>query len=215
MDNERIAAYLRSLKQTEDPFLAKLRKEALETGVPILRTDTEALLSFFTELVKPSEILELGTAIGYSGTVMLRHGNARLTTVENYAPRIERAKRTFEEAGLSERVTLIPEDAGEVLKRLSGPYDLIFLDAAKAQYVTWLPEILRLMKPGSVLIADNVFQDGNVLESRFAVRKRDRTVHERMRAFLEAVERNPDLESAVLNVGDGVSVSVLKGAMRS
>ena len=105
---------------------------------------------------------------------------------------------------------LFVEDASEVLPKLKGPFDLLFLDAAKAQYVVWLPELLRLMRPGSVLISDNVFREGSILESRYAIRRRDRTIHDRMRAFLLEIKRSDELESMILPLGDGVAVSVKK-----
>lgn len=213
MNEERIAAYIRSLPKEKDPFLVELRERAREAGVPIIRSETEALLAFFAGLLKPRRILELGTAVGYSGNVLLKSSpGATLVTVENYEPRFREAERNFETAGTRDRATLLFQDAGEYLRNSGDSFDFIFLDAAKAQYKVWLPELKRLLTPGGVLIADNVFQDGNVLESRYAVLRRDRTIHDRMRAFLEEIHRDPVLESVVLSVGDGVSVSFKKGA---
>ena len=211
MDEDRIAAFIRSFEANGDPFLARLRRTAEERRIPILKPETEALLSFFAELKKPERALEIGTAIGYSGTVLLKKSAAtRLFTVENDEARASEAAENFCRAGVSDRVELFVEDASEVLPKLKGPFDLLFLDAAKAQYVVWLPELLRLMRPGSVLISDNVFREGSILESRYAIRRRDRTIHDRMRAFLLEIKRSDELESMILPLGDGVAVSVKK-----
>ena len=208
--SERISAYLRSLVRPKSVFTETLRKEAIASGVPVIREEEEPLLQFFAELLKPEEVLEVGTAIGYSALLFaeaLPEGS-RITTIENDPGRIESARANFERAGQSERIRLIPGDAGEVLKTLPGPYRLIFLDAAKAQYQLWLPELLRLLPEGGVLIADNVFQDGDVLESGYLVERRDRTIHKRMRAFLSEITGRDDLQTAVLPIGDGVSVTL-------
>lgn len=212
MEESRIASFLRSEIQPKTPYLEQLRKEAQENGVPIVKPETEALLSFFVQLLQPKQVLEVGTAIGYSGLSMLHDmpGDAHLTTMENYPPRIESAKNHFAEAGEEERVTLLEGDADEYLKTLSGPYDLIFMDAAKAQYIVWLPDILRLLAPSGVLISDNVFHDGEILESRYSIPRRDRTIHKRMREYLWELKHHPQLSTAVLPLGDGVAVTTWK-----
>ena len=209
---ERIASYICSLEGPEDPVLQCIREEALKDGVPIVRKETEALLSFFTDLLQPKRILEVGCAIGYSAILMSMHQpeDGTLTTIENYAPRIPAAQENFRRAGRGDRIMLLPGDAGEILKTLAGPYDLIFMDAAKAQYIVWLPEVLRLLAPGGVLISDNVFQDGDVLESRYAVIRRNRTIHSRMRAYLQTLKHREDLSTMVLPLGDGVAVTAWK-----
>ena len=212
MDSERLSSFIRSLEPPKSPVLEEIREEAVREGVPVIRTETGALLLFFVNLLRPSRILEIGCGTGYSASLMLSEAprGAMLETIENYPPRIDKARENFIKAGVSERVTLYTADAAEVLSGLTGPYDLIFLDAAKAQYIVWLPEILRLLSPNGVLIADNVLQEGDILESRYAVRRRDRTIHKRMREFLYAVKHEPSLSTAVLPLGDGVTVSVKK-----
>ena len=213
MDQERISEYLHSLEPDPEPFLSDLREYAKENDVPIVRRETESFLKTVTELMRPGEILEIGSAIGYS-TIILARAGGNVTTIENYEKRIPAAVSNIEKAGLSGRVHLIPEDAGPVLRRLSEEgrkYDLIFLDAAKGQYLVWLPDILHLMKNGSVLVADNVLQDNTVMESRFTVARRDRTTHERMREFLYQIKHLECLTSSILPVGDGVAFCVYKG----
>ena len=209
---DRLTSYLHSLEPENTPLLAELRRYAGEHDVPIIRRETESFLKTVTRMLRPGKILEIGTAIGYSSIVMAQNSNAVITTIENYEKRIPVAEENIRRAGLEDRISLRRGDAGEVLPALSGAgqsYDLIFLDAAKGQYLIWLPCILLLMHEGSVLIADNVLQEQTVTESRFTVPRRERTTHERMREFLYRIKHHPALESAVLSIGDGISMSVM------
>lgn len=214
MEQKRISAYLASLESEPEPLLRELRAYAAGHDVPILRAETERFLYTLIAAKRPRHILEIGTAIGYSGIVMLRAcAEAKLLTVESYEKRIPLARANFARAGaaLSARTELLHEDAGVVLKRLSGgrrQFDFVFLDAAKGQYFNWLPDIIAVLEEGGLLLADNVLQDNTVMESRFTVERRDRTTHERMRAFLYAVKHTPELVSSILPLGDGVSLSV-------
>jgi len=209
-DPERIREFISSLEPPEDPFLSDLRVFAEVNGVPIVRPQTEGLLAFFVDLLQPERILEVGCAIGYSAIAMGKHmpEGGTIDTIENYAPRIPEARKNFEKAGLSDRITLYEGDAAEVLKTLSGPYDLIFMDAAKAQYIRWLPRVLELLSDRGVLISDNVLQEGDVTESRYAVTRRDRTIHKRMREYLYTIKHDEHLSSVVLPLGDGVALTV-------
>ncbi|MBR3036421.1 MAG: O-methyltransferase [Lachnospiraceae bacterium] len=211
-DPDRLRAFIASLEPPKDAFLEELRAYAEENDVPIVRPETEALLTFLTDLLRPARILEVGCAIGYSAIAMGRHlpEGASIDTIENYAPRIPLAKENFEKARLSERITLYEGDASDILPTLPGPYDLIFMDAAKAQYIHWLPEVLRLLSDRGLLVSDNVLQDGDVLQSRYAVTRRDRTIHKRMREYLYTLKHDEHLSSAVLSIGDGVALTVKK-----
>ena len=153
--------------------------------------------------------MEVGTGTGYSALLMLESmpENGTITTIENWPPRINEAKKNFERAGAKERITLMEGDAGVILPELQGQYDLIFMDAAKAQYITWLPEIKRLLSSGGLLISDNIFQEGEILESRYAVTRRDRTIHQRMREYLSALFSDPELTTMLIPLGDGVLVT--------
>ena len=159
-----------------------------------------------------SDLLEVGTAVGYSTLLMAgaMPENCRITTIEKYEKRIPEALENFERAGESERITLLPGDAGEILKKLTGPYDFIFMDAAKGQYLVWLPEIMRLMVPGSMLVSDNVLQDGDIIESRYAVERRNRTIHARMREYLYELKHTDSLATSIIPIGDGVALSVFR-----
>ena len=125
-----------------------------------------------------------------------------------YEKRIPLAKENFRRAGKQDQITLLEGDALELLKELTGPYDFIFMDAAKGQYIYFLSDILRLLAPGGLLVSDNVLQDGDILESRYAVTRRNRTIHSRMREYLYELKHNDLLQTDILPVGDGVTVSV-------
>ena len=159
---------------------------------------------------QPKRILEVGTAVGYSALLMAQvmPEGTDIITIEKYEPRIPVARRHFEEAGLSDRITLLEGDAGEILKELDGSFDFIFMDAAKGQYIHWLPDILRLLSTGGVLFSDNVLQDGDIIESRFAVERRNRTIHARMRGYLYTLTHMPEFQTSVVPIGDGVALSV-------
>lgn len=207
--SDRLTEYLHSLERPRGDFLNKLREYAVNNDVPIVREETESLLRTLIRINKPHSILEIGTAVAYSTIVMAGESDADIITVESYEKRIRIAGENIKKAKLDKRITLLEEDAGELLKTLDKSFDMIFLDAAKAQYVIWLPDIMRLMHEGSVLIADNVLQDKTVIESRFAVSRRERTIHERMREFLTEIKHNDRLSTSILPVGDGVSLSVM------
>ena len=160
----------------------------------------------------PKNILEVGAAVGYSSILMSENidDDARITTIENYDKRIAKAKENIRRAGKENVITLLEGDAGEILKNLSGSYDFIFMDAAKAQYIVILPEIMRLLASGGILITDNVLQEGDLVQSRFAVCRRDRTIHSRMREYLYAVTHSNELVTSVIPLGDGITFSVKK-----
>ncbi len=209
----RIAEYIDSLESSQGSLLDSVEQEARKNRVPIIRRETGALLRTLITAAAPSHILEIGTAVGYSALLMCRAmpRDCHITTIEKYEKRIPIARENFRRAGEESRITFLEGDAGEWLKKLAGKkYDLVFLDAAKAQYAVWLPLILEVMAEGGMLISDNVLQDGDVAQSRFALPRRDRTIHSRMREYLYELKHSKELETAILPVGDGVAVSVKK-----
>lgn len=211
--DERMSAFIDSMDSGKTSFLDEIEEYALQTQVPVIRKSMQQLLRFLLTLTKPKNILEVGTAIGFSALLMSEYApeDAHITTIEKYEKRIPIAKENFARAGKSEQITLLEGDAAEILKDLDGMYDLIFMDAAKGQYIHFMPEILRLLAPGGLLISDNVLQDGDIIESRFAVTRRNRTIHSRMREYLYELTHHPELETTILPVGDGVTLSVKKG----
>lgn len=208
--DERTAVFIDSLDKGNSSFLNQIEKEALEAQIPIIRRSTQSLLKFLLALRRPAEILEVGTAVGFSALLMSEYGEkgCRVTTIEKQEDRIAAARENFRRAGREDRITLLEGDALTLLKGLAGSYDMIFMDAAKGQYIHFFPEVLRLLSPGGLLVSDNVLQDGDVIQSRFAVTRRNRTIHARMREYLYLIKHHPALESAVLPVGDGVALSV-------
>ena len=187
--------------------------QALADRVPIIRKETQSFLKVLLQIERPGSILELGTAVGFSALLMSAYApeGCRITTIENYEKRIPIARENFRRAGKEKDITLLEGDALEVMRGLEGPFDLIFMDAAKAQYIHYLPEALRLLEEGGVLVTDNVLQDGDIMESRFAVERRNRTIHKRMREYLYQLKHDERLLTSILPLGDGLAVSVKKG----
>ncbi|MCR4791569.1 MAG: O-methyltransferase [Lachnospiraceae bacterium] len=220
MNISRTEKYIDLTQEQLPGYLDEVRSDALEHGIPIIRPSVQGLLRFLVRYAKPSNILEIGTAVGFSALLMHEYApGARITTVENYEPRLIKARENFAKYAAEKpdscegdefgSIHLYGADAEELLPKLDDEaYDLIFLDAAKGQYIVLLPELVRLLKPGGMLVSDNCMQDGDVIESRYAVRRRDRTIHDRMREYLSAVSDHPLLYSAILPMADGVTVSV-------
>ncbi len=209
-ERERIADFIVSLERGDGDLCHEIAKRAREDRVPIIRAETAAFLKTMTAAVSPKAILEVGTAVGYSALLMAQASSedCAITTIEKYEKRILKARENFRQAGMEERITLLEGDAGRILAGLTGSYDLIFMDAAKGQYIHWLPDVLRLLSPGGMLISDNVLQDNTILESRFAIERRDRTIHSRMREYLFQLKNHRDLTTSIIPIGDGVTVSV-------
>lgn len=208
--DERMITFINSMDAGHTPYLEKLEQEAKKNFVPIIRREMQSFLKVFLKIQQPKRILEVGTAIGFSALFMAEYApeNCEITTIENYEKRIPIAREHFREAGRQAKITLLPGDARELLKTLEDTYDLIFMDAAKGQYIHFLPEILRLMHPGSVLISDNVLQDGNIVESHYIVERRNRTIYKRMREYLYTLKHHEELETAIIPLGDGITLSV-------
>ena len=204
---------LTSMPLTDE--LEKVKSEALEGGIPIIRPSVCGLLRFLMGYVKPAKILEVGTAVGFSALLMHEYApGAQITTIENYEPRLIKARENFSRYAGDDRpgITLLEGDAEKILPNLQDEaYDFIFLDSAKAQYITFLPELIRVLAPGGMLVSDNCLQDGDVIESRYAVRRRDRTIHDRMRMYLNEVASNPQLKTVILPMADGVTISYKAG----
>ena len=193
-------------------MIEEIEQEALDTFVPIIRKETQSFLKVLLMMKKPLRVLEVGTAIGFSAILMSEYipEQGHITTIEKYEKRIPIAKENFRRAGKEDQITLIEGDALEVMKSLNGSYDFIFMDAAKGQYIHYMPEAIRLLEPGGVLVSDNVLQDGDIIESRYAVERRNRTIHSRMREYLYELKHKEELQTSILPLGDGVALSVKK-----
>lgn len=211
---DRVVDFIRSFARDSDsPMLHRIREEARSGGIPIIRRETEDLIKVLLQMKKPERILEVGTAIGFSAVLMAQNtpDHVTLTTIENYPPRIIRARENIKDAGLTDRIHMIEGDAAEVLKGLEGSYDFIFMDAAKGQYLHFFPEVMRLLSPDGVLVSDNVLFDGDIYQSRYAIRRRNHTIHNRMREYLYVLTHDDSLSTVILQTGDGVAVSVKSG----
>lgn len=210
--DERIASFINSFNSDYDDVITAIRKEAEEQEVPVIRKEAGEFIKLLLMIKKPVKILEIGTAVGFSAIFMSRfiRADGHITTIENYPPRIEKAKENIRYAGTGEKITLLEGDANEILGTLQGPFDFIFMDAAKGQYGNFFQKTIPLLAPEGILLCDNVLQDGDVLESRFAVTRRNRTIHARMREFLYEIKHDERLETAILNIGDGMSLSIKK-----
>lgn len=213
--DEHITSYLHSLGRERSPLLEEMRRFAAETGVPIIRREMESLIEVLLELRKPETVLEIGTGIGFSAIFMAECGKEirQIVTIENYPPRIALAKeylKRWESAEEEAEIRLLEADAAETVKEIKDSFDLIFLDGPKAQYPLLLPELKRLLKPGGILLSDNVLQEGDLVKSRYLMPRRERTIHERMREFLYRITHDEDLTTTILPLGDGASVSVRK-----
>ena len=209
VEQDRIKAFINSLDRGNEPYLDELEIIAKQQDVPIIRKDTQALLKFLMVQSKPLNILEVGAATGFSALLMAEYSSpeTKITTIEKYEKRIPVARENFIKYDRDNKITLLEGDATEILKALQPGYDFIFMDAAKGQYINFLPDCTRILNKGGLLISDNVLQDGDVIESRFAVTRRNRTIHARMREYLYELKHNDNYETVILTVGDGMTLS--------
>ena len=208
--DERMVTYIRSLEVPESAVIEAIEQEALRDRVPIIRKEMQSFLKVLLMIKRPMRILEVGAAVGFSSILMSEYmpEDGHITTIENYDKRIPIARANFKRAGKGEQIDLIEGDALEVMHGLEGPYDLIFVDAAKGQYIHYLPEVMRLLGTDGVLVSDNVLQEGDIIESRFAVERRNRTIHSRMREYLYELKHHDQLQTSIIPLGDGVALSV-------
>ena len=219
---ERTEIFIESLNEGNTEFLDNLEAEANRDNVPIIRKSMQRFLKLMLELKKPKNILEVGTAVGFSAILMAQYSQSdcHITTIEKYEKRIPVAKDNFLKSGFNDKITLIEGDAKDILNELlenengddkfAGRYDMIFMDAAKGQYINFLPNAVKLLKKGGVLITDNVLQDDTVIQSKFTVVRRDRTIHKRMREYIRALIKSDEHTTDIVQLGDGISVSVKK-----
>lgn len=207
--DERMVTYINSLDEGHTPFLEELERHAKKDGVPIIRREMQSFLKVLMEAFRPERILEVGTAVGFSALLMKEYNPVpcQIVTIENYEKRIPIARENFRKAGCENQIHLIAGDAADVLKTLEGTFDFIFMDAAKGQYLHFLPEILRLLRSGGVLVSDNVLQEGDLIESKYAVERRNRTIYKRMREYLYELKHNELLVTSLIPLGDGVAIS--------
>ena len=210
--DERMVTYINSLDMGNTPLLNEIEREAKADLVPVIRREMQSFLKVLLAIHRPLRVLEVGTAVGFSALLFCEYGpeNMQVTTIEKYEKRIPIARENFRRAGRENQITLLEGDAADILKELQEPYDLIFMDAAKGQYLNFLPDVIALMADNAMLVSDNIFHDGDVLESRYAVLRRDRTIHGRMREYLQVLCEKEELETICLPIADGMTISTKK-----
>lgn len=211
-EEERIESFLRAFSKGFPEYIEELEEKAKAADIPIIRKDTQELLRVLLSLKKPKKILEIGTAVGFSSLLMAEYteDDCKITTIENYPPRIEEAKNNFSKFDKKGKINFLEGDAGEIIKNMQDEYDLIFLDDPKGQYENYLDDLLRMLPSGGLLITDNILKEGEIVESRFAVTRRNRTIHSRMREYLLRLRDEEILENVILPTGDGMTLSVKK-----
>lgn len=216
---ERIEVFFDTLRMELPEYIVALEKEALRDEVPVIRRGTRDLLRYLLRVHRPARVLEVGTAVGYSALFMKEclPETSRITTIEKVEMRLVRARENLQKYDKEGRIRLVEGDACEVLSEMAEAgdgSDFIFMDAAKGQYLNFLPDILRILEPGGILVSDNILHDCDVLESRYAVTRRDRTIHSRMREYLYTITHHDELETICLSVGDGVTISTKIGEVK-
>lgn len=203
-----VLKYLNILQPLCDGVLGDIQKKAYEENVPIIPNDVVKLVSFILSIKRPKKILEIGAAIGFSSGLMSEYlaDGGDITTIDRFDVMIEHFKENRAKLKLENKVKLLEGDACDILPTLNERYDVIFLDAAKGQYIQMLPHCLRLLNVGGIFIADDVLQNGNIAKERLEIPRRQRTIHTRMRDFLWEITHNECLKTSVLTIGDGVAV---------
>lgn len=206
--NEDILHYLRTEQKQLTGALGELEELAHENGVPVIPHETVVFLQFLLKQKQPKNVLEIGTAIGFSASLMAETlgKDAKITTIDRFPVMIEKAKANFTKLGLEDQVTLLEGDAADLLSTLEGPYDFIFMDSAKSKYITFLPDCLRLLSEDGVLMVDDIFQAGTVLQPIKEIPRKNRSIHRHLNEFLEEVTKSPELTSTLLPLGDGVAL---------
>ncbi|MDO4966398.1 MAG: O-methyltransferase [Lachnospiraceae bacterium] len=213
--HERTAAYIESLDTGNTAFLDELEKYSLETFVPIIKKPVQNFLKLIISIKKPKRILEVGTAVGFSSILMAEYSDddCHITTIEKYEKRFPIAEENFLKSGYKDKITFIKGDATEVLEELVKKgeiFDFIFMDAAKGQYINFFPNVMKLLAKDGVLISDNALQDNELIQSKYAVTRRNRTIHKRMREYLFNLTHNEELVTSIIPIGDGITISSKK-----
>lgn len=203
---EELLDFMRTQQKKLPGELGKLEEEAHVAEVPVIPHETVVFLKFLLGQLQPERILEIGAAIGFSSSIMATTigENAHVTTIDRFDVMIEKAKKNYERLGLTDKVTLLEGQAADILPELSGPYDFIFMDSAKSKYIEFLPECLRLLRKGGVLMVDDIFQGGTILLPDEEIPRGKRAIHRKLNEFLRVVMDHPDLTSTILPLGDGV-----------
>lgn len=205
---DKVEAFLNEIQPLCDGKLGQIQQEAIIQKVPIIPPEVINLLGVILQIKKPKNILEIGTAVGFSSIFMSQYiqKGGSITTIERFDIMKEKAIKNIKRMKLEDTIKILEGDATDILPTLNDKYDLIFIDAAKGQYNTFLNECIRLLPVGGILIADDVLQDGFIAQSRFEVPRRQRTIHKRMRNFLWNITHSNVLQSSIVPIGNGVAI---------
>lgn len=215
MENEinypHILSFLNNITRQDHPLLNEMEEYARKAYIPIIQRESARLLQVLCALSRPKRILEIGTAIGYSSILLAEtlEQPGIIDTIELDEERADEAEGYIRRAGLEKVIRVLRADAYEVLQCLQNPYDFIFLDAAKGQYMEFLPQCLRLLNPGGLLISDNILYRGMVAKEG-PVEHKHRTITVRLRAYIQALMSNDKLITSIIPIGDGMAVSIKK-----
>lgn len=200
--------YMRTAQKPLTGKLNVIEKNANERGVPIIPHETVVFMEFLLGQMKPQQILEIGTAIGFSASLMAQYvgTEGHVTTIDRFDKMIEEAKETFQFLDLEDKITLLEGQAADILPELKGSYDFIFMDSAKSKYIEFLPDCLRLLKKEGVLMVDDIFQGGTILQSEKEIPRGKRGIHKKLNQFLDVINQHPDLTSSLVPLGDGIAL---------
>lgn len=214
LDHERFETFLDSMEDGLPHYLSLLEEEAIENHIPIIRKGSQSVIRFMLKMKKPKKILEVGTATGFSGLLMAEYSkeDAEIVTIEKMPERVKQARENFEKYDRLQKITSLEGDAIDILEEMAKKkveeFDFVFMDAAKGQYLAFLPFVKTLLKKDGILITDNLLQEGRLLDSRYTVVRRDRTIHKRMREYVKELFRGEEFETMLLESGDGMSISI-------
>ena len=203
-----IEDYINSITKNFDGKIGELQEYAYKSGLPVIEPATARFISALLSALRPMHILEIGCCIGFSAALMSEHlaDGGHITTIERYDIMIKKARENIEKYNLSDKITLVDGDAADILPTLDKKFDFIFMDAAKGQYMRFLPHCISMLNVGGIMLADDILKDGYVTMDRHTVPKRQRTTHKRMREFIYAITHTDGLESSILTVGKGLAM---------
>lgn len=200
-----IVEFMRHRQKQVTGSLKELENFARKENIPIIPHETVAYFRFLMETIQPKNILEIGTAIGFSALLMAEHSpKSKITTIDRNPEMIGFAKENFAKFDQRKQITLLEGDAENVLSTLTETYDFVFMDSAKSKYIIFLPEILKRLEVGGVVVLDDIFQGGDVAKDIMEVRRGQRTIYRGLQRLFDATLDNPDLTASLVPLGDGI-----------
>ena len=202
---DEIVEFMRHRQEQVTGSLKELENFARKENIPIIPHETVAYFRFLMEIIQPKNILEIGTAIGFSALLMAQHApEARITTIDRNPEMIGFAKENFAKFDNRQQITLLEGDAVDVLSTLTETYDFVFMDSAKSKYIVFLPEILKHLEVGGVVVLDDIFQGGDIAKDIMEVRRGQRTIYRGLQRLFDATLSNPGLTASLVPLGDGI-----------